>query len=252
MKIYSNRDYGRRVFHLGITMWMAVFLVAAGAAIGTGRVQAQKTKSTAASLSLDEILRRVEKRYSVSGFSARFFQASTLKAMNIKDTANGRIYVKRPGKMRWEYEEPEKQVIISDGSQLWIFRPEDNQVLIGKAPQFFGDGKGASFLSDVKKMRENFIITLKDNSKTDNHILKLVPHQTDLDLSEVYLSVSWKTFDIEEITTYNSYRDETRITLGDLTFDKKMRDDLFRFTIPEGVEILRMGQPEKEEVLHER
>ncbi len=108
----------------------------------------------ASALTLDEIIGRVEKRYMDSGFSVQFVQVSTLKAMNIEDTATGRLFVKHPGMMRWEYEKPDKQTIITDGTKLWIHRPDDNQVMIGKAPSFFGDGKGAGFLSDIKRVQQ--------------------------------------------------------------------------------------------------
>jgi outer membrane lipoprotein carrier protein len=77
-------------------------------------------------LALDEILNRVENRYAVAGFSARFEQVSTIPAMDITETASGRIFVKRPGMMRWEYEKPDLQTVITDGKTLWIYRPEDN------------------------------------------------------------------------------------------------------------------------------
>ena len=114
---------------------------------------------------LSQIMKGIEKKYALSGFSARFFQSSTIKAMDITDTASGRLLIKHPGMMRWEYEEPDRQIIISDGFQLWIYRPDDNQVMIGKAPAFFGDGKGASFLSDISRIRENFTISLETHLK---------------------------------------------------------------------------------------
>ena len=57
-------------------------------------------------------------------------------------------------KMRWEYETPDRQTIITDNKTLWIFRPEDNQVMIGKAPSFFEGGKGFSFLSNMKLIQQ--------------------------------------------------------------------------------------------------
>lgn len=193
-------------------------------------------------MGLEEVLTRIEKRYSASGFSARFHQVSVLKAMDISDSAKGRIHIKRPGKMRWEYESPEKQIIISDGIQLWIYRPDDNQVLIGKAPDFFGDGKGASFLSDVRLMRKNFSITLQEKPDSDNHNLKLVPVSKEMDIAEIYLSVSWTTFDIEEVVTVNAYGDETQIELNEITYHDDLADSLFQFLIPAGVEVLQMAE----------
>ena len=94
------------------------------------------------SAALDTLISKIEQRYTLSGFTAKFDQYSTIKSMDITDTAGGMLYIRRPGKMRWEYEKPEPQIIISDGIQLWIYRPSDNQVIIGKAPVFFGDEIG--------------------------------------------------------------------------------------------------------------
>lgn len=228
---------------LRITLWLIIFFASVGPALICGETSSPnpgRQPATVSSPGLDEILSRIEERYMVSGFSAQFFQTSILKAMDIKDTATGKIFIKHPGRMRWEYEKPERQVIISNGYQLWIYRPEDSQVMIGNAPDFFGDGKGASFLTDIRKLRKNFEITLENRQNTDDHHLKLVPHNKKMDFTEVFLTVSWTTFEIEEIVTLNAYGDETRIILGDVTFERQMDDELFRFIIPEGVEVLKM------------
>ncbi|QTA81829.1 Outer membrane lipoprotein carrier protein domain-conaining protein, LolA-like [Desulfonema limicola] len=90
----------------------------------------------AQSLSIDEILLNIEKRYDTSGFTALFTQTSVIKAMDIVDTAQGRVFIRRPGMMRWEYETPEKQIILTNGDGLWVFRPDDNQVMTGSAPAY--------------------------------------------------------------------------------------------------------------------
>ena len=110
---------------------------------------------------IDTIIAGVEARYNVPGFTADFDQESILKAMAVTDTASGRLMVRQPGKMRWEYLVPDPQTIITDGNDLWVFRPEENQVLVGKAPSFFGNGKGAGFLSNIKTVRKNFQISLE-------------------------------------------------------------------------------------------
>ncbi|MEJ2100325.1 MAG: outer membrane lipoprotein carrier protein LolA [Desulfobacterales bacterium] len=107
-------------------------------------------------LSVDQILDRIEKKYTNSEFSADFIQRSYLKAMDIIDQASGKVYIKYPGKMRWEYEKPDRQIFITDGEKLWVYRPDDNQVQVGKAPSFFRGGKGASFLSDITLIRQKF------------------------------------------------------------------------------------------------
>lgn len=193
-------------------------------------------------LPLDAIIKKVESRYAAPGFSASFFQASTIKAMEITDSASGKAFFKRPDKMRWEYETPDRQTIITNGHTLWIYRPEDNQVMVGKAPSFFKDGKGFSFLSDMESVKKKFYILLEKKAEDDTHVLKLLPKEKTFDVSVIYLSVSTKTFEVVKIVAYNSYEDETRIEFKDIEFKQKLDESLFNFKIPQGIEVLNLDE----------
>ena len=191
-------------------------------------------------LSLDKIIAKVEEIYDVPGFSAQFVQESTVKAMEITDHASGRIFVKRPGMMRWVYEKPYNQIIITNGKKLWIYKPDDNQVMLGRAPTFFGDGKGAGFLADIKVLRHKFNITLPEQKDDRYYLLKLVPIEQSFELAQIFLSVSRTTFKVSKIVTYNSYGDENRIDLINPRFDILPAEDLFTFSIPKGVDVLEL------------
>jgi outer membrane lipoprotein carrier protein len=196
-------------------------------------------------LSVDQILDRVEKRYTNSKFSADFIQKSTIKAMDITDLATGKVYIKYPGMMRWEYEKPDRQIIVTDADRLWIYRPEDNQVMTGKAPTFFRDGKGASFLSDIRLIRQKFDISLEQGGPAENDLfyhLKLIPREKTLDISEISLMVSRQTFNVLQVMTLNFYGDETRIDLINFAFNVNIEDSLFSFTIPPGVDVLQIDE----------
>ncbi len=220
----------------------AVFILALSLSGFSNEIEAQTAASSAkpSGLSLDDILKRLESRYSAPGFSARFFQTSTLKALDITETASGTMVVKRPGMMRWVYEKPDKQVIVTDGKKLWIYRPADNQVTVGSAPSFFGDGKGASFLSNIQSVRKTFHVTLEKMNASQEYVLKLVPMDKSYDLTSVLLVVSNDTFDIVEVVTYNSYEDETRIELNSIQIEQNLDDSQFKFAIPQGAEVVRM------------
>jgi len=196
----------------------------------------------ASRLSLDEVIKKVEKHYSVSGFTANFTQTSSIKAMEITDSASGRAFFKRSGKMRWEYETPDRQIIITDGKTLWVFRPEDNQVMIGKAPSFFEGGKGFSFLSDMKVIREKFSMTLVKETEDGFFVLKLLPREKALDIMEIHLWISKNTFDVVKILTYNSYGDETRIVFNNIQLKQELDDSLFSFEISKGMEVLNLDE----------
>jgi outer membrane lipoprotein carrier protein len=197
--------------------------------------------ATESELTLEQILDRVEKHYTDKSFQADFIQQSTIKAMDIVDRASGKTYVRYPGMMRWEYEKPDKQTIITDGHKLWIHRPTDNQVLTGSAPAFFSDGKGASFLSDIKLVRKKFKISQK-NSKEDYYELMLQPLEKKLDVIDIRLSVTKNTFTVIRIITYNSYGDENLIEFTNHQFDVKLDESLFSFEIPPGADVLQLDE----------
>ncbi len=223
-----------------IIFFCALFLVNAGYALGEKAPSGSNASLEKSSPTVKDIIGGVEKKYGATGFLAHFNQKSTLKALQITDTAEGRAFFKYPGMMRWEYEKPERQQIITDGTTLWIFRPDDNQVMIGKASSYFGEGKGASFLSDIKLIRKSFNVALEEKDSDENYTLKLWPKEQNLDLSVIYLLISKHTFDVNSVVTYNSYGDETIIEFGDPEFKKDVADSLFRFEIPDGADILSL------------
>ena len=203
------------------------------------------TAAESTDFTVDHILDRVEKKYADSKFSADFIQKSTIKAMDITDLATGKVYIKYPGMMRWEYEKPDRQIIITDANKLWIFRPEDNQVMTGNAPTFFRDGKGASFLSDIRLIRQKFDISLEQGKPEESDLfyhLKLIPLEKTMDISTIRLLVSQKTFNVLQVSTLNYYGDETRIDLVNSAFGVNLADSLFSFEIPEGVDVLQIDE----------
>lgn len=224
---------------MGRTIAASIFIIIILSVWGLPAIPLAAAKEAAG---VEQILDGIEKRYAGKGFSAVFFQESILKAMQMTDTAEGRLTVKRPGKMRWEYVVPDPQTIISDGTTLWMHRPKENQVMVGKAPEFFGSGKGAGFLSDVRQIRKSFAIEPLPAESAKYHRLKLLPHKATPDLADVILSVATDTFQIDQVITHNSYGDETRFVLSQYQFNVDADDALFTFVIPEGVDVVKMDR----------
>jgi outer membrane lipoprotein carrier protein len=189
---------------------------------------------------LDYILKEVEKRYTGSQFAAEFLQESTIKTMEITDFAAGRLYVRYPGMMRWEYQKPERQVIISDGKKLWIFRPQDNLVMTGSAPAFFRDGKGASFLSDISLVRKKFKIALARAEGEYLYELKMTPLEQTLNVSEIRLYITPRSYNIARIVTLNDLGDDTRIDIIQPQFNVNLEPSLFSFDIPPGADVQKI------------
>lgn len=197
------------------------------------------TAAFAQTLTPDEVVAQVENRYANQGFTANFMQQSTIRALQITDFAEGRLAMVYPGKMRWEYLEPEKQLIIANNNQLWVYRPADNQVMTGDPRSFFSIGKGASFLSDITTLRKNFKVTFPENVMTSDYRLKLTPLTQHPDIAEILLTVTRSDFKIYQISTINHYGDTTDIELFDIKFVTPDESN-FTFTIPGGVDVVRL------------
>src|SRR5712664_2593915 len=80
------------------------------------------------SLDVKAIVARLQAKYR----SARTLQAAFLERYtengHVVRTEAGTAYFRRPGKMRWEYAAPEKNLFLVDGKTAWFYVPADHSV----------------------------------------------------------------------------------------------------------------------------
>src|ERR1700704_4788654 len=74
---------------------------------------------------------------------ARFAQIIVDKNLKQLQQATGTMQFSRPGKFRWEYEKPYEQVIVGDGTRLWIYDKDLNQVTVRKLDRALGASPAA-------------------------------------------------------------------------------------------------------------
>ncbi len=222
---------------LGFTTLLCALLLFTS--IATGLCQSKETGSCMAA---DEIIAKLESRYGGADIQAEFVQESSLKAMDITDTATGRVWFKHPGMMRWEYQTPDAHAIITDGKTLWIHRPADNQVIMGGALTYFGNGKGASFLSNIELIKEEFKVEKVSAHKPGHYTLKLIPRQKELDLSKIFLNIERETFIVNSVSTKNAYGDETLINFKHIEFKESISASKFQFEIPPESDVVRLEE----------
>ena len=187
----------------------------------------------------EDIIIALEKKYSFRSFSTDFTQISKLAALDITEQASGKAFFSHPGKMKWQYMTPEHHEIITNGKFLWIYRPEENQVMTGDASQFFKSGTGGAFLSDISIIRKNYIINLKKAGK-DYVEIDLTPKKKNPDISFIVVRISQKNNEITRVVTYNSYNDTTLFELSNIQFEK-INPEIFEFHIPSGVDKIDMN-----------
>src|SRR5438445_823043 len=109
---------------------LALVLVASSAVAPFSRLTAAAADPTA-----PELAQALQHRYEgIKDFSADFIHAYEGGVLRKLITERGRLLVKKPGKMRWEYAAPEEKVFVSDGVKMYSYITEDKQVIVATVP----------------------------------------------------------------------------------------------------------------------
>ncbi|MCG8616659.1 MAG: outer membrane lipoprotein carrier protein LolA [Desulfobacterales bacterium] len=221
---------------LSVTRFKGLFLVTLLAVLTFGGVSPASTEGTAQKSSL---LAGLEAKYANRGFSADFNQAARLVALDITETATGKAWFTHPGKMRWLYEAPDRHEIITDGQLMWIYRPDENQVMRGSAAPFFESGAGGAFLSDITRIQKDFSIALGKSEDSFAQLI-LTPKKETQDLAAIYITIALPSHEIQVVETENIYGDTTRFVFTNIRFTPP-DPAMFHFTIPDGVSVIEMN-----------
>ncbi|MEK7362367.1 MAG: outer membrane lipoprotein chaperone LolA [candidate division NC10 bacterium] len=192
--------------------------------------------------SLEAVVAGVEGAYArIADLRADFIQQAFNKSLGQTIKAEGTVYLKRPGKMRWEYRAPAPQQIVSDGQSLWVYTPELNQVNVGEAPRALA-GPAGSFLAGLGKVSEEFTVRfLNPATKTDeagNLVLDLTPRRPTPVLTRLILSVDPREFLTRKAVLYDQFDNTVTMLFTRVTVNPGLADRLFIFTPPKGVAVV--------------
>lgn len=184
------------------------------------------------------VVRGVQERYdSTADFTAAVEQEIVLASAGKTLSAKGKVAFKRPGKMLWTLRGREEQVIVADGSTLWFYEPEEKQVLRAPFQSAFRSTTPISFLTGVGRITENFEPSFQ-RSEDGRLDLILLPREKNGELGRLRLSVDEKTYDILGAEIVDALGNVTRIRFSDLRRNVGLTDDLFRFEIPVGADVI--------------
>jgi len=200
---------------------------------------------SADTMSIFQILDKMQQRYNVADFEADFTQSSRLDAVGIVDTAEGHVSFKPPAMMRWHYKIPDEYFIIADAENVWIYQPTDNQVMVGRAADYFGDKNFTDFFAEPKKLLNDFDVQWAPAQLQgdDSYVLRLFPRKSEPNLAEVFLFVSKTTFDIHKALVFNASGDQTTLRFSNFKFDRGLDRSLFEFKIPKGADVMQLDAP---------
>lgn len=198
--------------------------------------------AAAAAPSLDEVVTRLETVYrETADFSAHFSQETLLPGGTAAEKSSGTVAIKKPSKMRWNFSAPISQEIVLDGTHVWIYQPDQKQVVKRRQADAFPPGSATNFLAGIGRLREDFdpAFALENRvNQRGNILLRLIPKQKDLTLTRVMLEVDPKSYAVVRVSLHDSARGTTTIRFSRIAMNKGIPDETFRFVPPKGVTVV--------------
>ncbi len=197
------------------------------------------TPSAVPAETLEDVVRDLEAAYSrMTDLRAEFTQTAFNKSLNQTIPAQGTVYLKKGGRLRWEYTEPTPQEIVSDGRKLWVYTPALNQVNVGDAPEALA-GPAGSFLAGLGRLRAEFGVRFLNPAqpKDDggNWVLDLTPKQPLPTLARLILAVDAKTWELRTAVVYDQFENTVTMRFAKVAINSSLPDGLFTFVTPKGV-----------------
>jgi outer membrane lipoprotein carrier protein len=217
---------------------MLVAIVLGVVVLGAGGAWAQ-TPAPGPTPSLDEVIKNVEAAYGrINDLKAEFSQTAFNKSLNQSIPAQGTVYLKKGGKLRWEFADPTPQQIVSDGATVWVYTPALSQVNVGPAPEALA-GPAGSFLAGLGRVREHFTVRFlnpaEPRDRDGNVVLDMVPKAALPTMSRLVLSFDPRSWEVRRGVVYDQFENTVTMQFRKPAVNTGLPDSLFTFVAPKGV-----------------
>lgn len=205
-----------------------------------------------------QLVRILEARYrGQQTLQATFLERYSENGQVVRSEA-GVAYFRRPGKMRWEYESPEKNLFLVDGKTAWFYVPADHTVTRTPAKQstdwrtplalLAGEMKLSRVCARVEETTAEqpttsgdvvLYCTLRgDQGKARSGSAGASGTQNDGPEEAVYLEVAPNNGDLTRVLVREKGGVTVEFKFADWRFDPSVPDSFFRFDVPRGVAIV--------------
>lgn len=193
---------------------------------------------------LEALVRRVQEGHrQIHDLQARFVQRRGAPGGRTLE-ARGTLYIKLPGRMRWEYESPEPRVAVTGGERLYWYLPADNQVQVfdlqsgevGQTPTLYLAGQG-DLVRDFRVEEGSWGVPLSQG----NVQLRLLPVHEDAPFESLQLEVDPDTAMVARLVVVDLLGNATDYQFHDREVNVGLPDSLFEFRIPPAAEVIYVG-----------
>ena len=218
---------------MGLRLLTAALVVALAGQVGARSAQ-----------TADALARDLQRKYDkVADFSADFVHAYRGGVLKQQATERGKLLVKKPGKMRWEYTAPERKLFVSDGRKIYSYIPLDKQVVVGTMPRDEQAPTPALFLTGKGDITRDFNAAFDKvpDAPAGSIALKLTPKRREPEYESLTLVVEPKTLDLQMLITIDAQGGRSAFTFSNFKENVGIADNQFVFQMPRNVEVVTDG-----------
>jgi outer membrane lipoprotein carrier protein len=165
---------------------------------------------------------------------ARFAQMVLDRNGKVLQQVTGTMEFSRPGKFRWEYQKPYEQVIVGDGSRVWIYDKDLKQVTVRKLDRALG-ASPAALLAGSNEIEKNYVLTTA-GSHDGLDWLDAVPKAKDTPFERIRLGFDKNSLEAMELK--DQFGQTTVIKFADLQRNPRLPQDLFTFVPPKDADVI--------------
>ena len=201
-----------------------------------------------------EVMKRLQARYEkTKDLQADFTQKTTLEGFERPMTSSGKVYIKKPGRLRWNYLEPSTEDIYVNRDDVKVYVPEHKQVLVGKLTHMAASRAPLELLQGAAKLDASFDAEPtpgKGRGVGGIRLVTLVPKSHDGEahgtVQKIILEVFPQTYFIRSLSLHEASGNVSNFEFSSLQSNIGLNDDLFVPKFPPDVEVVKapvLNQP---------
>lgn len=165
---------------------------------------------------------------------ARFAQMVLDKNLKPLQQVTGTMQFSRPGKFRWEYDKPYEQTIVGDGTRLWIYDKDLNQVTVRKLDRALGSSP-AALLAGSNEIEKSYTLAAA-GTQDGLEWIEAVPKNRDTTFEKIRLGFNKAALEAMELR--DQFGQVTVIKFSAIERNAKLAPEAFRFTPPKGADVI--------------
>jgi chaperone LolA len=170
----------------------------------------------------------------LQSLQAQFKQTLTDRNGQALEQASGTLAISRPDRFRWDYRDPNEQLIVADGSRIWLYDADLQQVTVRKLDDTLS-ATPAMLLSGQGNLQDNFNVM---QASQDGGIfwVRMEPKRDDTDFKWVRLGFDGAVLKFMELA--DKLGQTTHLEFAQVERNPALDPSRFTFTVPPGADVI--------------